>query len=310
MYIITQEQRDRYNANRRAKKAAETPEQKEERLKIRRAKEHARLEAGGDALRKRIRAAALDYVHRKVAENPHYHNDRYMRSKRKKQAMAEQLAASMQGDERLCPVCLTVKKEIDFPITRTGERSALCTSCFRTVTGQYDIRERSFWVKKANTIKHRVRRRAPEGTKIEVITPENLMALYEKQGHKCAYCGLELNALITAVDHKTPISKGGEHTLDNIQLLCHNCNISKFTMTDEEYRKYFLGAFKEPSRSAVSSPDGPSCITAMEIDCSTSSITPNVDVKGGELPESPISKAEDNRQPSSSYDPNQMEFDF
>ena len=308
MYVITQEQRDRYNANRRAKKAAETPEQKEERLKIRRAKEKARLEAGGETLRKRIRAAALDYVHRRVAENPNYHNDRYLRSKRRKQVKAEQLAATMQEDERLCPVCLSVRKLTDFPRTRTGERAALCVSCFRTVTGQYDIRERAYWAKKAGSIKQRVRRRAPEGTRIDEITPEDLMELYEKQAHKCAYCGIELNALITAVDHKTPISKGGEHTLKNLQLLCHNCNISKFTMTDAEYREYFLNSFKGPSRSAPSSPDGPLSTMAMAIDSSISCIPikENVHTKEGELPEYPTGGAEDDRKPSS----DQMEFDF
>lgn len=245
MYIITQEQRDRYNANRRAKKAAETPEQREERLRIRREKEKARRVAGGEELRRRTREAALAYVHKCVAENPNYHTERYMRSKVKKERLAEERQKTLKADERLCPRCLFVKKEKDFPITRTGERAALCSRCYKKVAGQYDINERSYWVNKANTIKQRVIRRAPETAVIDVITADDLMGLYEKQEHKCAYCGIQLNALITAVDHKVPISKGGNHTLDNVQLLCHNCNISKYTMSDDDYRKYFLASFKQ-----------------------------------------------------------------
>jgi 5-methylcytosine-specific restriction endonuclease McrA len=38
------------------------------------------------------------------------------------------------------------------------------------------------------------------------------------------------------LDHMTPISRGGEHTTDNLQWLCETCNLKKGTRTDEEYR--------------------------------------------------------------------------
>ena len=41
-------------------------------------------------------------------------------------------------------------------------------------------------------------------------------------------CGVEArNGAILHVDHVVPWSKGGETVLDNLQVLCHVCNIGK-----------------------------------------------------------------------------------
>ena len=241
MYQITQEQRDRYNANRRAKKAAETPEEREARLEKRREYEKKKREDGGEALRKRTREQAIAWVNKKRAEDPDWESERYKKSKLKKEQQAAARAASVQDGERLCPRCLFVRRIEDFPFTRTGERATVCRRCYKAMTGAYDFESPVYWRNKANTVYQRVRRtlaNSPE--KLERITGEQLRDLFEQQNHKCVYCKIELTPLILAVDHKIPKSRGGSHTLDNVQLVCHNCNISKYTMTDEEYRKFIL----------------------------------------------------------------------
>lgn len=43
-------------------------------------------------------------------------------------------------------------------------------------------------------------------------------------GGYCAKCGLENS---NHVDHIVPVSRGGEDTLENLQLLCWKCNTTK-----------------------------------------------------------------------------------
>ena len=52
-------------------------------------------------------------------------------------------------------------------------------------------------------------------------------AVYERQNHKCARCGLEFDFKQMEGDHITPWSAGGKTTLDNCQMLCKSCNRRK-----------------------------------------------------------------------------------
>lgn len=61
-----------------------------------------------------------------------------------------------------------------------------------------------------------------------------LRNVFEKYGGICCACGKEMSfdcETISndypSIDHKTPISKGGAHTWDNVQLLCRLCNSKK-----------------------------------------------------------------------------------
>lgn len=237
--MITQEQKDRYNANRRLKKQMETPDEREQRLQKRRSYEQRRRLEGGEELRKRTRELALAYVNKKRAVNPNYESERYQKSRLKKEKRALEISKQANDDQLMCPRCLHLKDKKDFPITRSGSKAFVCSKCFRQLTGAYDIQNPRFWAHKANTVLQRAKRRYTN-TGVQKITGADLYNLYEKQNKTCKYCGIQLTSLIVAVDHKVPLSRGGSHCLDNIQLVCHNCNISKFTMTDEEYRSFIL----------------------------------------------------------------------
>lgn len=43
--------------------------------------------------------------------------------------------------------------------------------------------------------------------------------------HRCAYCGRQLEKL--TIDHIVPLSRGGEHTKENVVPACRHCNSSK-----------------------------------------------------------------------------------
>lgn len=78
-----------------------------------------------------------------------------------------------------------------------------------------------------------LRRRARgAGDLISIPEWEALLARYD---YRCAYCGASgpLEA-----DHRTPLSRGGRHTLENLLPACVRCNRRKHTKTEDEFRRF------------------------------------------------------------------------
>ena len=69
--------------------------------------------------------------------------------------------------------------------------------------------------------------------------PSDVRRLRRRQKGQCAYCGRELTRDIERVDHIIPISRGGDNTYKNIQLLCEPCNRAKGAKTDAEFKEMF-----------------------------------------------------------------------
>ena len=57
------------------------------------------------------------------------------------------------------------------------------------------------------------------------VTNKLRFRVYARDGYRCRKCGRKTNDL--EVDHIYPIAKGGKTTLDNLQTLCHRCNVKK-----------------------------------------------------------------------------------
>ena len=71
-----------------------------------------------------------------------------------------------------------------------------------------------------------------------------LKAVYERYNGVCQICGKptdwndhswskSFGAMYPTIDHKTPLSKGGAHTWDNVQLACALCNSNKRDLITE-----------------------------------------------------------------------------
>lgn len=75
-------------------------------------------------------------------------------------------------------------------------------------------------------------RYAMNGDKVH-ISIDLLRKVLERDENKCLACGSIENL---EMDHIVPVSCGGRTTFDNLQLLCRECNRSKFTKTID-YRK-------------------------------------------------------------------------
>ncbi len=57
------------------------------------------------------------------------------------------------------------------------------------------------------------------------VTNKMRFAIYQRDGYRCRICGRKTNDL--EIDHIYPIAKGGKTTMDNLQTLCHRCNVRK-----------------------------------------------------------------------------------
>lgn len=52
-------------------------------------------------------------------------------------------------------------------------------------------------------------------------------AIYARDGYRCKKCGVSDRDAQLEIDHIIPIAKGGKTTYDNLQTLCHKCNLEK-----------------------------------------------------------------------------------
>lgn len=59
---------------------------------------------------------------------------------------------------------------------------------------------------------------------LQSIPKEMMLELWSKYDNKCAICKKE--EWLT-LDHITPLSKGGSNNIDNLQVLCKECNLKK-----------------------------------------------------------------------------------
>jgi len=55
-----------------------------------------------------------------------------------------------------------------------------------------------------------------------------------EQDFRCLYCGKDVSEDYS-LDHRIPLSRGGDNTVENIDIVCKDCNTKKSTRTKEEY---------------------------------------------------------------------------
>ncbi len=67
------------------------------------------------------------------------------------------------------------------------------------------------------------------------ITTTNVLRLLELQQYRCALTGRPLTPETASLDHIVPVRCGGEHAIENAQVLHKDVNRAKTTMTSEEF---------------------------------------------------------------------------
>lgn len=85
---------------------------------------------------------------------------------------------------------------------------------------------------------HDRKRRARKYGLTEHHTTEDVETLYREQFGKCYYCGESMYDY--HLEHKTPLSRGGTDTKENLAISCPDCNWRKNDRTEEEFFVYLL----------------------------------------------------------------------
>lgn len=62
---------------------------------------------------------------------------------------------------------------------------------------------------------------------VEIIEEVSINALYRRDGNACGICKLPVVRTQATLDHIVPLSRGGHHTLGNLQLAHKSCNLKK-----------------------------------------------------------------------------------
>lgn len=72
---------------------------------------------------------------------------------------------------------------------------------------------------RAQAMNYRAKKNGTKGK----VSPAQLKRIYQESG-KCRICGAKDNLTF---DHITPLYRGGDNTISNIQVLCAKCNMEK-----------------------------------------------------------------------------------
>ena len=67
------------------------------------------------------------------------------------------------------------------------------------------------------------------------VNVRNVLRLLECQQYRCALTGRPLTPETASLDHIVPVRCGGEHLVENTQVLHKDVNRAKTTMTNEEF---------------------------------------------------------------------------
>lgn len=140
----------------------------------------------------------------------------------------------------------TKKKDCDECLNTKGKKSAKKTYLkFRTrnlARDRVDLRIKEYQHHYRNSEEGKLRRRisnskrrATKVTTASETIDTHIESLLLTPNQKCPYCQ-EMNKL--SIDHIIPLSKGGTHTEDNIELVCLPCNLRKGNKTKEEFIEF------------------------------------------------------------------------
>ena len=98
----------------------------------------------------------------------------------------------------------------------------------------YLYRKEHPWLHPFETRKRKHEKRATSDGSVTFEAWERLKAACN---YTCLCCGRSEPEIKLTMDHIKPISKGGTHTIGNIQPLCVSCNCKKRNFNENDYRE-------------------------------------------------------------------------
>lgn len=89
------------------------------------------------------------------------------------------------------------------------------------------------------------------------VTGQQILNLITQQNYRCALTGRTLTPETASLDHIMPLSRGGAHDISNLQVLDHQANTAKGSLTMDEFVELCRDVVgnTEQSEGAVPSPE-------------------------------------------------------
>lgn len=155
----------------------------------------------------------------------------------------------LEEGRRICSRCFHKKQLTEFSKNKrivADKYNEICDICliksYATASYSPDVLTPAFWRKKAyscNTTAMSRFKRTGEVRKLQDLpykmTGVDLVEIYDKQQGLCIYCTEDLSSGAFQMDHRIPLSRGGTHIKENIDIVCSFCNRAKHNMLPEEF---------------------------------------------------------------------------
>ena len=77
----------------------------------------------------------------------------------------------------------------------------------------------------------------------KTYSKEERKIIYDKSKGRCELCGQRLLLENMTLDHIVPLSMGGEDSMDNLQVLCYDCNQLKSNILPDDFMDRIIKIF-------------------------------------------------------------------
>lgn len=128
-------------------------------------------------------------------------------------------------------------------------KASFCKNCVYACYGNADTRRaRRAYTAKVSVEMAWARDKARDHTRRSEMngatgrfSPEQLLQKCELWGWACYLCGVNLTLKTITVEHRIPLAQGGTNWIANIAPACKQCNSSKSSKTEAQYRNLIHG---------------------------------------------------------------------
>lgn len=145
------------------------------------------------------------------------------------------------GHSCKCKVCLSKKDKQYY--AKNAEHKKYVVKQYMKKTGEY-YRYKPYNPKYYSSEKSKLKKRARDlrrrlqlnnnGCGKSYLDGNTISKVLKKYEGKCVYCKINCENSYH-IDHKLPVSRGGDNSFDNLALACPHCNLSKGAKTDYEF---------------------------------------------------------------------------
>jgi 5-methylcytosine-specific restriction endonuclease McrA len=150
-------------------------------------------------------------------------------------------------NKMICSLCMNCVRHYTIGGNKLFRHCKICNLVYNGYYGNVNTcsTECQDILRKEGKLKHHQKRRAiKKGVYSDTVSRLNV---FKRDNYKCKACkskvyiGQRDPKKMATIDHIVPLSKGGSHTMSNLQTMCKSCNSSKNNNVDGQQLTIFCG---------------------------------------------------------------------